>query len=144
VTITASSTLAKDEVERMVKEAEAHAGEDRAKREEVELRNQADHMIYQAEKVMKDNDEKIPADVKAEVTAKLESLKTVAKGNDTAALRKEMDEFNESLQKIGEHIYQAAGAAGGASSASSQPDGHEPGEKKKEEDVVDADYREVN
>ena len=143
VTITASSTLAKDEVERMVKEAEAHAGEDRAKREEVELRNQADHMIYQAEKVMKDNDEKIPADVKAEVTAKLESLKTVAKGNDTAALRKEMDEFNESLQKIGEHIYQAAGAAGGASSASSQPDGHEPGEKK-EEDVVDADYREVN
>ena len=144
VTITASSTLAKDEVERMVKEAEAHAGEDRAKREEVELRNQADQMIYQAEKVMKDNDEKIPADVKAEVTAKLESLKTVAKGNDTAALRKEMDEFNESLQKIGEHIYQAAGAAGGASSASSQPDGHEPGEKKKEEDVVDADYREVN
>jgi len=144
VTITASSTLAKDEVERMVKEAEAHAGEDRAKREEVELRNQADHMIHQAEKVMKDNDEKIPADIKAEVTAKLESLKTVAKGNDTAALRKEMDEFNESLQKIGEHIYQAAGAAGGASSASSQPDGHEPGEKKKEEDVVDADYREVN
>jgi molecular chaperone DnaK len=144
VTITASSTLAKEEVERMVKEAEAHAGEDRAKREEVELRNQADHMIHQAEKVMKDNDEKIPADVKAEVTAKLESLKTVAKGNDTAALRKEMDEFNESLQKIGEHIYQAAGAAGGASSASAQPDGHEPGEKKKEEDVVDADYREVN
>ncbi|MEA2629441.1 MAG: molecular chaperone DnaK [Chloroflexota bacterium] len=147
VTITASSTLAKDEVERMVKEAEAHAGEDRAKREEVELRNQADHMIHQAEKVMKDNDEKIPADLKAEVTAKLESLKTVAKGNDTAALRKEMDDFNEALQKIGEHIYQAAGAAGGTSSASTQPDGqdgHEPAEKKKEEDVVDADYREVN
>ncbi|MEA2657420.1 MAG: molecular chaperone DnaK [Chloroflexota bacterium] len=144
VTITASSTLAKDEVERMVKEAEAHAGEDRAKREEVELRNQADHMIHQAEKVMKDNDEKIPADIKAEVTAKLETLKTAAKGNDTATLRKEMDEFNESLQKIGEHIYQAAGAAGGAPSESAQPDGQEPAEKKKEEDVVDADYREVN
>ena len=144
VTITASSTLAKDEVERMVKEAEAHAGEDRAKREEVELRNQADHMIHQAEKVMKDNDEKIPADVKAEVTAKLETLKTVAKGNDTNALRKEMDEFNESLQKIGEHIYQAAGAGAGTSGGASQPDGHESGDKKKEEDVVDADYREVN
>jgi molecular chaperone DnaK len=141
VTITASSTLAKDEVERMVKEAEAHAGEDRAKREEVELRNQADHMIHQAEKVMKDNDEKIPADLKAEVTAKLESLKTVAKGSDTAALRKEMDEFNESLQKIGEHIYQEAGAKAGV------PDGSPPsdGEQKKEADeVVDADYREVN
>jgi len=144
VTITASSTLGKEEVERMVKEAEAHAGEDRAKREEVELRNQADHMIHQAEKVMKDNDEKIPADLKAEVTAKLESLKTTAKGNDTNALRKEMDEFNESLQKIGEHIYQAAGAGGGASSAQAQSDGQDGGEKKKEEDVVDADYREVN
>jgi molecular chaperone DnaK len=144
VTITASSTLGKEEVERMVKEAEAHAGEDRAKREEVELRNQADHMIHQAEKVMKDNEDKIPADVKAEVTAKLESLKTVAKGNDTNALRKEMDEFNESLQKVGEHIYQAAGAGGGPSSASPESDGHEGGEKKKDEDVVDADYREVN
>jgi len=147
VTITASSTLAKDEVERMVKEAELHAGEDRAKREEVELRNQADHMIHQAEKVIKDNEEKIPADVKAEVTTKLESLKTVAKGNDTAALRREMDEFNESLQKIGEHIYAQAGAkSGGGSDGSGGSEGSsaEGEPKKKEEDVVDADYREVN
>ena len=146
MTITASSTLAKDEVERMVKEAEAHAGEDRAKREEVELRNQADHMIHQAEKVIKDNDAKIPADVKAEVTAKLETLKTVAKGSDTSALRKEMDEFNESLQKIGEHIYQQAGANAGGSGDGTGSDGSAPadGDKKKEEDVVDADYREVN
>src|SRR5467141_5050114 len=144
VTITASSTLAKDEVDRMVKEAELHAGEDRAKREEVELRNQADHMIHQAEKVIKDNEDKIPAEVKAEVTTKLESLKTAAKGNDTAALRREMDEFNESLQKIGEHIYAQAGAKSG--SGPGGPDGNsadgEP--KKKDEDVVDADYREVN
>jgi molecular chaperone DnaK len=148
VTITASSTLAKDEVERMVKEAELHAGEDRAKREEVELRNQADHMIHQAEKVIKDNEDKIPADVKAEVTTKLESLKTVAKGNDTAALRREMDEFNESLQKIGEHIYAQAGAkSGGGSDGSGGPDSSSSADgepKKKEEDVVDADYREVN
>jgi molecular chaperone DnaK len=148
VTITASSTLAKDEVERMVKEAELHAGEDRAKREEVELRNQADHMIHQAEKVIKDNEDKIPADVKSEVTTKLEALKTAAKGNDTAALRKEMDEFNESLQKIGEHIYAQAGAkSGDGSDASGGPDGSSSADgepKKKEEDVVDADYREVN
>jgi molecular chaperone DnaK len=145
VTITASSTLQKDEVERMVKEAELHSAEDRAKREEVELRNQADHMIHQAEKVIKDNEEKIPADIKAEVTTKLEALKTAAKGSDTSALRKQMDEFNEALQKIGQHIYQGAGAAGGASSASAESDGHDGGDqKKKEEDVVDADYREVN
>jgi molecular chaperone DnaK len=143
VTITASSTLAKDEVERMVKEAEVHASEDRAKREEVELRNQADHMIHQAEKVIKDNEDKIPADVKAEVTTKLESLKTAAKGSDTARLRKEMDDFNEALQKIGQHIYQQAGAAtgGGQAGGSSSPDGDA---EKKQEDVVDADYREVN
>jgi molecular chaperone DnaK len=147
VTITASSTLAKDEVERMVKEAEAHAGEDRAKREEVELRNQADHMIHQAEKVIKDNADRIPDDVKTEVNTKLEALKTVAKGSDTNALKRSMDDFNEALQKIGQHIYQGAGAAGGTSSASTESDGHdggESGEKKKEEDVVDADYREVN
>jgi len=148
VTITASSTLGKDEVERMVKEAELHAGEDRAKRDEVELRNQADHMIHQAEKVIKDNEEKIPADVKAEVTTKLESLKTVAKSNDTAALRREMDEFNESLQKIGEHIYAQAGAKAGSGSAGADGAdgaGSADGEpRKKDEDVVDADYREVN
>jgi molecular chaperone DnaK len=143
VTITASSTLGKEEVERMVKEAEAHSAEDRGKREEVELRNQADHMIHQAEKVMKDNADKIPADVKSEVEAKLETLKSAAKGSDTKALQQQMDEFNESLQKIGQHIYQQAGA-GGAPNESTHTDGHEPSEKKKEEDVVDADYREVN
>jgi molecular chaperone DnaK len=145
VTITASSTLAKDEVERMVKEAELHAGEDRAKREEVELRNQADHMIHQAEKVIKENEDKIPADVKAEVTTKLESLKAAAKGNDTAALRREMDEFNESLQKIGEHIYAQAGAKSGSGPGGPDDAGAADADPaKKEEDVVDADYREVN
>ena len=144
VTITASSTLGKEEVERMVKEAEAHSAEDRAKREEVELRNQADHMIHQAEKVMKDNADKIPADVKTEVEGKLEALKTVAKGSDTKALQSQMDEFNEALQKIGTHIYQQGGADG-ATSAAGHADGQESGEeKKKEDDVVDADYREVN
>jgi len=144
VTITASSTLAKDEVERLVKEAEAHAGEDRAKREEVEVRNQADHMIHQAEKVIKDNAERIPEDLKTEVNAKLEALKSAAKGSDTKALQRQMDEFNESLQKIGQHIYQGAGTGGGGgtSSGGGQSDG--AGEAKKEEDVVDADYREVN
>jgi len=144
VTITASSTLGKDEVERMVKEAELHSSEDRAKREEVELRNQADHMIHQAEKVIKDNADKIPDDIKTEVNTKLEALKSAAKGSDTNALKRQMDEFNEALQKIGQHIYQGAGAAGGASSASAESDGHDGGEKKKDEDVVDADYREVN
>ncbi len=142
VTITASSTLNKDEVDRMVKEAEAHSAEDRAKREEVELRNQADHMIHQAEKVIKENEARIPDDVKSEVNAKLEALKGAAKGSDTKDLQRKMDDFNESLQKIGQHIYQGAGAAAGSGAPS---DGSTPAEReKKEGDVVDADYREVN
>jgi len=142
VTITASSTLNKDEVDRMVKEAEAHSSEDRAKREEVELRNQADHMIHQAEKIIKDNEARIPEDVKSEVNTKLEALKSAAKGSDTKDLQQKMDDFNESLQKIGQHIYQQQGAAAGAP-ADGSPSGQEK-EEKKEGDVVDADYREVN
>src|SRR2546430_924092 len=141
VTITASSTLNKDEVDRLVKEAEAHASEDRAKREEVELRNQADHMIHQAEKIIKENEARIPEDVKSEVNTKLEALKTAAKGSDTKDLQRKMDDFNEALQKIGQHIYQGAGATAPAGAPS---DGAPDGEQKKEDDVVDADYREVN
>jgi molecular chaperone DnaK len=142
VTITASSTLNKDEVDRMVKEAEAHSSEDRAKREEVELRNQADHMIHQAEKVIKDNEARIPEDVKSEVNTKLEALKSAAKGSDTKDLQRKMDDFNEALQKIGQHIYQEAGKPAGAPAGDGTASGEAP--EKKEGDVVDADYREVN
>jgi molecular chaperone DnaK len=138
VTITASSTLGKDEVERLVKEAEVHAAEDRGRREEVELRNQADQMIYQAEKVLNDNADKIPADVKSEIDAKMEALREAAKGSDVTALRRAMDEFNEALQKVGQHIYQEAGAAN-----PSQGGGQQSSEEKSQDDVVDADYREV-
>jgi molecular chaperone DnaK len=127
----------------MVKEAEAHSSEDRAKREEVELRNQADHMIHQAEKVIKENEARIPAEVKSEVDTKLEALKSAAKGSDTKDLQRKMDDFNEALQKIGQYIYQQAGASA-ASSGGSSPDGSQGGAEKKEGDVVDADYREVN
>jgi molecular chaperone DnaK len=139
VTITASSTLAKDEVERLVREGEAHASEDRAKREEVELRNQADQMIFQAEKVLSENAERIPADVKSEVESKMEALKEATKGGDVSALRKAMDEFNDALQKVGQHIYEGAGATSGNPSSQATGDN-----KKQDEDVVDADYREVN
>ena len=114
-----------------------HAAEDRSKREEVELRNQADQMVYQAEKVLKENADKIPAEVKADVETKLEALKTAAKGNDVSALKRTMDEFNDALQQVGQHIYQGAGAQAGPA---------EPGQgeaAKPDDNVVDADYREV-
>src|SRR5215469_11826041 len=126
VTITAASTLSKEDVERMVKEAEAHASEDRSRREEVELRNQADQMVYQAEKVLKENEERIPAEVKSEVEGKMEALKTASKGGDVATLRQAIDEFNEALGKVGQHIYQGAGATTGGGEAPT-------GEKKPED-----------
>ena len=144
VTITASSTLSKDEVDRLVKEGESHAADDRAKREEVELRNQADQMAYQAEKVLADNGDKIPAEVKSEVESKLEELKTAAKGSDVAALRKSMDEFNDALQKVGQHIYTDASAEGAGAASGAAPAGAGAGAKAHEGEVVDADYREVN
>jgi molecular chaperone DnaK len=143
VRIEASSSLSKDEVERMVKEAEAHAVEDRARREETELRNQADQMVFQAEKVLRENADKIPEDVKTEVEAKKSALQAAAKGGDAATLRKAMDDFNEALQKVGQHIYQGAGA-GAASGGGGGGGGQQQPPHKKDDNVVDADYREVN
>ncbi|MBO0684640.1 MAG: Hsp70 family protein, partial [Candidatus Dormibacteraeota bacterium] len=131
----------KDEVERLVKEGEAHASEDRQRREEVELRNQADQMIYQAEKVLREHADRIPPEVKSEIDSKMEALKEATKtGGDLSGLRKAMDEFNESLQKVGQHIYQEAGST---NSGGGQQGGPSGGEEKPQDDVVDADYREV-
>ncbi len=139
VTISASSTLGQDEVERMVKEAEAHAAEDRARREEVELRNQADQMIYQADKVLQEQGDRIPPDVRGDIDAKKEALQNAIKGGDVATLRRAMDEFNDALQRVSQAVYQEAGtAAGGGSGRAAGGSGqHDDG------DVVDAEYREV-
>ncbi|HEX4213451.1 MAG TPA: molecular chaperone DnaK [Candidatus Dormibacteraeota bacterium] len=143
VTITASSTLDKGEVDRMVKEAESHAAEDRAKREEVELHNQADQVIYHAEKILTDNADKVPEDIKTEVQGKIEALRESAKGSDVDALKRAMDDLNQSLQKVGQHIYQNTGEAGAEGEPGSA---NGSGEEKPEDEgeVVDADYREVN
>ena len=103
------------------------------------MRNQSDQMVYQAEKVIKENESKIPADLKTEVEAKLTAVKDASKGSDTESLKKAMDELNESLQKIGQHIY--AGPADG--DGKSPPDGSDAKPKSEEEEVVDAEYKEV-
>src|SRR2546425_669892 len=118
VTITASTTLNKDEVQRMVKDAEAHAEEDRKHKEEVEARNQADSLVYQAEKVLKDNADKIDAAIRSEVESKIEPVKQAIKDNDVDRMRATSQELAASMQKIGEAVYsQAQGAGTGAQSA---------------------------
>ena len=123
----------------MVREAESHASEDRARREEVELRNQADQMIYQADQVLREHGGRIPPEVRSEVEAKKEALVNATKGGDVSTMRRAMDEFNDALQRVGQVVYQEAQAPGGGQSQ--QGPGGTP--KGGDDDVIDADYREV-
>lgn len=106
ITITASTNLSKEEVERMRKEAELHAEEDKKKRESIEVKNMAETMIYTTEKMLKENAEKIKPEDKAGVDAKLEALKAVKDGEDLEAIKKAADELATEAQKIGASLYQ--------------------------------------
>jgi molecular chaperone DnaK len=106
ITITASSGLSKDEVETMRKEAEAHANEDKKRRDMIDARNAADNSIYGAEKVLGELGEKVPAEIKANVQAAVEALKKVKDGDDEAAIRKAVEDLSQAVQKVGTAAYQ--------------------------------------
>ncbi len=112
ITITASSGLSKEEVDRMVKEAQRFSDEDKKRKEEVEVRNNADSAVYQSEKMLRDLGDKVPADVKSEIEPKINALKTAMGGRDVADIKNKTDELSQSLQKIGERMYQQTGGAG--------------------------------
>jgi molecular chaperone DnaK len=141
VTITASTTLNKDEVSKMVRDAEAHAEEDRKHREEVEARNQADSLVYQAEKQLQENGDKIDPAVRAEVESKIEPVKQAIKDNDVERMRSTSQELATAMQKIGEAVYRQAQGAGTGAQSATGTDG-KPG-KPSDGDVVDADFKEV-
>ena len=129
VRIEASTSLSKEEIERMKKDAELHASEDKLKREAVEMRNAAEMLIHAAEKGVSDAGSKIPPEVKTEVEAKITALKTVKDGADTAALKRASEELSAAMQKIGEAMYkesdQPAGDANPMPGMGSEP-GQEP------------------
>jgi len=127
MTITGGSSLSKDDIERMVKEAEEHAAEDKARREDQDTRNTAEQVVYSTEKLIKENDEKLPEDVKTEVQADVDALKTALAGEDIEAVKSALEKLNTSAQKLGEAIYSAAAAEAPAEEAASG------------EDVVDAE-----
>ena len=123
ITITASSGLSKDEVEKMKKEAELHADEDKKKQEAIETKNLADTMIYTTEKMLRDAGDKVKPEDKKPIEEKIEELKKVKEGTDIEAIKKVADELSQAAQKVGAAMYEAqknvpAGAAGGASSGS--------------------------
>ena len=112
MTITGGSALAKDDIDRMMRDAEQHAEEDRQRREDAEVRNQAESLVYQTEKFVKENDEKLPADVKDSVNAALGEAQEALKGTDTAAIKSAMEKLATESQKLGAALYQQQGAAG--------------------------------
>lgn len=105
ITIKDTSALSKEEIERMKQEAEAHAADDRKMKEIIDLRNQADTLIYSVEKTLRDAGDKVPADIKKGVEEKIEATKKVKDGNDAAALKKALDDLQQEIQKIGAEMY---------------------------------------
>lgn len=141
ITITSSSGLSKEEIERMKQEAEAHAQEDKKKRELVELKNQADSIVYQTEKVLKENKEKIPSEVTKEVEEKVEALKKVKDTDDKDVMQTAVDELNQAVTKIGQHLYQQQGEAGNDAAQTDEKDSTKKNSGK--EETVDAEYEEM-
>ncbi|GAB2978218.1 molecular chaperone DnaK [Amycolatopsis acidiphila] len=138
MTITGGSALPKDDIDRMVKDAEAHAEEDKKRREEAETRNQAETLVYQTEKFVKDNDDKLPEDIKGKVKTAIDEANEALKGTDTAAISAAIEKLNTASQELGTALYANAQQAGGDAGAAGA-EGAEGGSAKPEDDVVDAE-----
>lgn len=136
MTITGGSSLSKDDIDRMVREAEEHAAEDKKRREAAETRNQAETLAYSIEKLISENEDKLPADVKESVTADVDALKTALAGEDDDAVKTAFDKLNESQAKLGEAIYAQAQADAAQEQA---PDAPAADESSNDEDVIDAE-----
>ena len=137
ITITASSGLSKEEVDRMVREAELHAQEDRQRREEIETRNRADSMAYQAERTLQEMGDRIPANLRSEVEDKIKAVRDALAGSDLTRVRSAADDLERTMQRVGQEAYSEAGATAGASDGTSgAASGNEPG-------TVEGEYREV-
>ncbi|MFC1846302.1 molecular chaperone DnaK, partial [Chloroflexota bacterium] len=147
ITITASSGLSKDEVEKMARDAEAHAADDAKKREEIDARNEADSLIYTVERVVREQGDKVPADSKQEIDGKIAAVRSALQGSDIDQIRNTSKELSELMQKIGAAVYQQPGEA------PPPPEGEEPpseetpppGDEEQggDEGTVEGEFREV-
>jgi len=145
ITITASSGLSKDEVDRMMKDAESHAEEDKKRKEEVETRNQADHVLYEAEKMMRDTGDKLAGSDKAAIESAIEELRKAIGSNDTAGMTRAMEQLRQAQHRAAEALYKQAGAQGasGAEGAQGAPGASGAGAEAQgapaQGDVIDAE-----
>ncbi|MEG1126117.1 MAG: molecular chaperone DnaK [Oscillospiraceae bacterium] len=143
ITITASTNMNKDEIEKAVKDAERFAAEDKAKRESIDARNGADQLVYQTEKTLTDLGDKISSDEKASITTKLDALKEALKGDDVANIKAKEEDLQKDMHAMSEKLYKNA-APQGAPQENAQPQNDAPDMGKQNDDnVVDADFKEV-
>lgn len=146
ITVQNAGGLSKDEVEKMKREAEAHAAEDKKRREVIDLKNQGESLAYQTEKSLKEYGEKVSADVRGQIESALNNLRDALKSDDGDRIKKTMENLNSVSHKLAEEMYKSSpGPRGGAAGPGPQPgsDGEAAGnggEKKKDEDVIDAEY----
>jgi molecular chaperone DnaK len=144
ITITSSSGLSKDEVEKMAKEAEAHAAEDKEKREEIDARNSLDSLVYNIEKMLKDSGEKVQAADKTDVEAALAEAKKTLEGTPSSSdLKSAHEKLTQASHKLAEVLYKANAAAAGPAGGSPS-DGAPAEEARKDEGVIDAEYVDVD
>ncbi|WP_286956491.1 molecular chaperone DnaK [Brevibacterium sp. UBA7493] len=135
MTITGGSAIPQEDIDRMVREAEEHADEDKKRREAADTRNMAENLAYQTEKLITDNDDKLPEDVKTEVQGDVDAVKEALKGEDDDAVKTAVEKLSQSQTKIGEALYQQGGAEGAAGAEGTA----DAGSDATEDDVVDAE-----
>ena len=143
IKIQASGGLSDEEIDKMVKDAEANAEADKKKREEVDIKNQADSLVFQVEKNLKEHGDKIAAEDKSKIESDLKDLKDAIENNDLEAMKQKTQDLTQSSMKMGEAMYKDQQAAGGAAGAE-QPQSDNQQEAPKDDDVIDADYEEVD
>jgi molecular chaperone DnaK len=146
VTITASSMLAKEDVDQMVRDAAEHAEEDRKKRSEVESRNEADALTFQAERMLKDLDDKLSDDEKSEVNSRIQAVRDALNGTDAGVIDSTKQQLAETLQRIGTKAYEATGGGGDGSSGNGTEGGagaEGEAESAETEETIEGEYKEV-
>ena len=144
ITITASSGLSKDEIDGMVRDAETHADEDERRREEVETRNTAENAAYSAEKLVADNEDKVPDEMKEEIDGHIEAVRTALKGEDIEAIKSSHETLQTAIQKVGEMVYaQADSPEGGPPPEGGEAPGENGEDGEDSEGTVEGEYREV-
>jgi molecular chaperone DnaK len=145
IEIKGSTGLSKEEVERMKRDAESHADEDRKRRELVDLRNQADQLVYQTRRQLEEHGDKVPSDARSRIESAASTLETRAKSDDAEAIRRGMDELNRAAQEMGKAVYEGMKAGPGAPQGDRPSDGDSSkGKGGKDDDVIDAEYEVKN